>query len=134
VGDNGVILHYDAGDWEEVTTPTTKDLLDISIVSSLDVWASGEDGTILRAFLRNWYQVAVPEEVSGTDLEAIEMVSGSEGWAAGVFVPSMLLHYQNGNWELYAQDWAGARDIDFLPNGEGWMVGLWNYGLIVHKK
>ncbi|MGD2207592.1 MAG: hypothetical protein PVH17_12535, partial [Anaerolineae bacterium] len=133
VGDNGTILSYETGVWSQVSSPTSEDLHDLSVVSELEAWAVGDNTTILRSFLGSWFQVDLSVAAGLSDLEAIHMLPNGEGWAAG-FLDATLLHYRDGEWQLYARDWAAAHDIDFTPNGEGWMVGYWFHGLLIHYR
>jgi photosystem II stability/assembly factor-like uncharacterized protein len=48
VGANGIIKRLDNAAWNDVTSPTTKDLLDVDCLSSYDCYAVGANGTWLR--------------------------------------------------------------------------------------
>lgn len=48
VGSNGRIAHFDGAAWTEIPSPTFTKLLAVAAVTPTDVWAAGEEGTLLR--------------------------------------------------------------------------------------
>ncbi len=48
VGDSGTILRWNGAEWSTVTSPTTKWLYSVSLVSPDDGWAVGANGAIIR--------------------------------------------------------------------------------------
>lgn len=57
VGPNGTILHYQAGAWSQVASPTTKDLSSVVMLSANEGWAVGVQSTLLHYVNGTWSQV-----------------------------------------------------------------------------
>ena len=68
-------------EWRVVTSPTTKNLYGISMVSPNEGWAVGQEVTLLHYQDGNWSVVASPVPAT-MSLGEITMVSADEGWAA----------------------------------------------------
>jgi hypothetical protein len=87
-GIGGQILEYDDSLWLAVTPPTDNKLNHVSTVNDNDAWAVGDadsaGGTIIhwdgKHWVR-WYQYDLP--IPAVNLNAIDMVSAVNGWAAG---------------------------------------------------
>jgi hypothetical protein len=130
------------------------DLRGVTLVSSGEGWAVGgttPDPTydvrtahtpystpVLLQFVHgHWYRVHAPAGLSGSlRLEAISMLSPTEGWAVGgsLYPPSVdalpmgyLLHYHNGSWRVdtVVQN-ARLTGLAVLSSVNGWAVGDFN--------
>jgi hypothetical protein len=54
VGPNGTILHYHAGAWTQVDSPTSKDLSSVVMLSATEGWAVGAQSTLLHYINGAW--------------------------------------------------------------------------------
>jgi hypothetical protein len=86
-----VILHYSAGQWVAVKSPTS-----VSLVSPTEGWAVG-DGAMFHYADGQWTTT-----YTAAFLESVAMVSPEEGWAAGGWgegpYGAAMLHDVNGQW------------------------------------
>ncbi len=63
-----------------VTSPTTKHLFSMDMITSTDGWAVGSDGCIIHWDGTSWNNVTSP---TGAWLSCINMVSSTDGWIVG---------------------------------------------------
>jgi IPT/TIG domain len=79
---DSLIIHWDGGEWTRVSSPTSQPLLSISAASADNIWAVGNEGTIIHYGGRDtgWESVASP--IAGSIYEVSVLPSG-EGWALG---------------------------------------------------
>ena len=101
VGNDGLILHYIDGKWQEIISPTDKILYALDMLNENEGWAVGRHGTILHYQQGEWQQV--PLDIEGVDWDGvqgdlydIDMVDEDTGWAVGY--SNLLLRYQQGTW------------------------------------
>jgi photosystem II stability/assembly factor-like uncharacterized protein len=103
----GQILEYENGLWLAVTPATDNRLNAVSVVSDGNAWAVGAadslGGTIIHwdgKHWQRWYQRDLP--IPAVDLYAIDMVSATDGWAAGdppaPGAPAVFLHWDGRRW------------------------------------
>lgn len=142
VGAFGTIIHYSAGRWSQVTSPTTLNLYSVYMLSSAEGWAVGENGIILHYASGAWTTYPVnPPVANPSILKSVHMVSPSEGWIAGDeggISPSLantmngiILHYSDGSWSQQSSPAAEYLESVFMVSStEGWIVG-WG-GTILH--
>ncbi|MBI4139279.1 Ig-like domain-containing protein [Candidatus Uhrbacteria bacterium] len=120
---------YTTGDWTKFTLgPSEKEkitstiqLWDVSMVSDMEGWAVGTDGTILRTKDggTSW-----SSEISGTALalNAVHMVDADHGWAVGW--NGTILRYENGVWKnLKSPTTQHLLDVHFFDTHRGVAVG-----------
>ena len=93
--------------WEGVTSGTASNLRSIDCVDSLNCWAVGDGGVILRWDGRTWSQQLAP---INKNLNSVDMVSKTEGWAVGD--DKTILRYNNGNWTQW-----DLSDVPDAPSG-----------------
>lgn len=124
-GNPGRVLHYDGSVWTYDPFPNTYgwQLTSISMASPTEGWIGGristDSGVLLHYQDGTWTW-----QDPGRPINAVYMLSQSEGWAAG---NDVILHYLNGTWTLESlSQTATFNDIHFLNQDEGWAVG---YGL-----
>jgi len=107
-GIGGQILEYYDNNWLSVTVPTDNSLNDLSIVSDNDAWAVGAadqyGATIIHWDGRHWQRWFQPDSpLPAGDLYAIDMLSATNGWAAGepptYGAPAVFLHWNGRRWE-----------------------------------
>ncbi len=148
--------HYDGVSWREVTLPTSVEQQvnfqpnpnAISVVSPTNIWFAGNDqdghATILHYDGSHWTQQETPALLDSFTINALSMVSASEGWAVGTAMVSQdkgwypptgaILHYINGAWQLTqtlpgddlhtvsmgsaADGWAGGNHVVFDKTGQ----------------
>jgi len=137
---HGVIYHWDGTKWKQSGPLWDNVLLDIAAVGE-QAWAVGEDGIILHYDGQTWSETPSPVRKTSPhgfspfiDLRAISMVSAEEGWAAGgvndVSVNGVILHYQDGQWQVFydsGKTQLDLFDLDMLNPTSGWAVG-WTSG------
>ncbi len=99
--------------------PEGHHLQDVSVVSSSDIWAVGDNGLIAHYDGSTWSSVASPH---GNRINAIHMLSATDGWAVGD--GGKIIHYNGTSWTLVA---SGATDhlnsVYFISATDGWVVG-----------
>ena len=69
-----------AGSWQIVTSPTTKELYSLFMISSSEGWAVGADGVILHYSGGSWSLYTSP---TTNNLYSVHMLSSFDGWAMG---------------------------------------------------
>ena len=69
-----------AGSWQIVTSPTTKELYSLFMISSSEGWAVGLNGVILHYSGGSWSLYTSPTTNS---LYSVHMLSSFDGWAMG---------------------------------------------------
>jgi hypothetical protein len=108
-----IMLHYEGGQWHNVSVPSSKALWKVQMLSASDGWAVG--GDILHYTGGRWVAVSKPE---GVEVGSLGMASATEGWAGG---PSALLHYTSGQWSVAKNSEAKTLGtISMLSASEGW--------------
>lgn len=140
----GHILEYEDNLWLAVTPPTDNRLNDLSNVADNDAWAVGAadeemGGTILHWDGKHWQRwLQTDPPLPGVDLYAIDMISKTEGWAAGnppnPAEPAVLLYWDGNRWappRYSAPINVRVNDIDMLNREFGWAVA--NNGNAVAK-
>jgi photosystem II stability/assembly factor-like uncharacterized protein len=142
-GIGGHILEYYNGLWLPVTPPTDNRLNAVSAVSENEAWAVGMadslGGTIIRwdgRHWQRWFQSDLP--IPAVNLYAIDMVSSTEGWAAGDPPagggPTVFLHWDGHRWSPPRYDAplnVRVNDLAMLDADFGWAVA--NTGNAVAK-
>ncbi len=135
VGDKGRIMHYQAGQWQEVASPTRNYLTGIAMTSPEEGWAVGLESTVLHYNKGVWEVVSesVKPLIRGVD---IDWVNG-EGWIVG---GGSIYHYQNDAWQRVASPIddpkldIGLYAIDMVSPTEGWAVGGGTADIILHYR
>jgi len=126
--------------WQVVAGGGGKDLRlhDVSMASSSEGWAVGgagpsSYGVIMHYTNTTWSRTAIPSGTYG--IQAISMISPTEGWAAGVVACSygcdqgLLMHYTaSTGWQTTtlpakpSGNWGGFLGMD-IKGTTGWIVG-----------
>jgi hypothetical protein len=120
VGNDGVILHEQGGNWSQVASPTQQELDSIAMVSPTEGWAIG-GRTLLHYHNSTWTLFPI---ASNDDLHSITMASSSEGWM--VATNGDILHYTQGIWQqAHSPTSQFLEDIALVPgtSSAGWIVG-----------
>jgi len=113
----GITLPNTEVTWQEVESPTTKDLYSVFTLSEDDAWAVGDSGTIIHWDGSEWSLV---ESHTISSLRSIYFVSKSNGWASG---GSSIIHYEGTKWELQESELEkGLYRISFADENNGWAV------------
>jgi photosystem II stability/assembly factor-like uncharacterized protein len=108
------------GTWEIFTSPTEEDLSGISMLSSNDGWAVGNNGTILHWNGNIWSKVVSP---TSFDLFSVDMLSATNGWAVGA--DGVILHWNGANWtQVQSPVGFWLMDVQMLTSSDGWIVGM----------
>jgi hypothetical protein len=110
VGQYG-LLHYRDGKWGKVSAPVFKPLRQIALLSATSGWAVGSDSQygsndpVLMYYTGSGWANR-PVEIkpwllteSNHGLNAISMLSPTDGWAVGD--DGTMLHYQDKEWQSY---------------------------------
>ncbi len=136
-----VALHWDGVAWRVQTaglsTANAGQLWSVSMVSSTDVWAVGQNSGGQGVFW-HWTGVAglgggwnLPQAPTAgpTPLFSVFMVGPTEGWAVGA--GGVIFHYIGGAWTSFPSPVATAlRSVFMISPTEGWAVG--DGGVILH--
>lgn len=90
VGDSGAILQYNGTAWSIASSPTSRDLFAVKVVSAQEAWAAGSNGTVLRWTASGGWVVLSGTGMGGTDsLRAITLLDTTGdgyahvGWIGG---------------------------------------------------
>jgi photosystem II stability/assembly factor-like uncharacterized protein len=107
------------GQWIAVTSPTATNLSSVDMVSAIDGWAVGENGTILRWDGSTWTTTA---SSTGFALSSVDMVSTTDGWAVGA--GGTILHWNGGTWTAVASPTTEILfSVAMVTATDGWAVG-----------
>jgi|GEM_PF-1153152 len=107
--------------------PDDDRLASLSMISSVEGWAVGYQGTILHYKDGKWQRVASPMH-AGTHsfFRAVKMVSADDGWIVGYTGDraGIILRYQADHWQ-YVDDIAPAAlyDLSMVSPTLGWAIG-----------
>lgn len=94
----GVIYHFDGGDWSPVSIPDSPLLIWVYGFATNDVFAVGEDGVVLHFDGGSWSAM-----VSGTELDLYGVwgASRDDVWAVGGDIaggPPVIVHFDGSDW------------------------------------
>jgi len=128
----GSFFRYKSGAWESIQGPTIR-AFDSYAISATDIWAVGgslrmfssTDVSVLFSAVSHFDGTAwqTIENTPGKSLNAIDMVSDTEGWAVGDV--GTILHYVNGSWILEPSPvTSDLWDIDMVSATEGWAISI----------
>ena len=99
--------------------PTSRNLNDIYLISQNDVWAVGDNGTIIHYGGSVWLPVVSP---TSQNLRGVFFVDPGEGWAVGD--NGTIIHYESGSWFSVPSPTArDLHDIYMVNASDGWIVG-----------
>ena len=73
-----------------MTSPVTTTLNSVSMISSTDGWAVGDDGVILHWDGSTWTQQSSP---TIAELNELLMLSSTDGWIVSSWTQNMVAHY-----------------------------------------
>ncbi len=138
-GTCSVAVHWDGIGWRVQTAGLSSvnagPLWSVSMVSSTDVWAVGQNSAGQGVF---WHWSGVPGLGGGWNLPqppvsgpvySVFMVSASEGWAVGS--GGAIYHYTGGSWNIVQSPVTSSLRAVFMISGtEGWAVG--DGGVVIH--
>ncbi len=121
--------HYSNSQWSIVQNPAKEGLNRVYMLSANDVWAVGEDGTILHYDGSKWQSVKSPTD---QHLYDVQMLSPTSGWAVGSEgFQGTLLQYQNGQWKkLKSPAPNSLLRLQMVSGSEGWVIG--DDGILLH--
>jgi hypothetical protein len=123
----GFLLHDSGGRWSEVATPDGLPVIQIRMLTSDEGWAieSRPGATNPPEFYMLHYSHGSWTRVSQTDshLVAFDMLSVSDGWAAGV--GGVIAHDTNGAWTTSNQTAPGdVTALQMISPTDGWLAGV----------
>jgi len=129
VGDNGVILHWNGTEWNQVSSPTNADLRGVYMLNSTDGLAVGIGGVAIHWNGTGWTQVS-----SGTTFDLFDIEATSQSYYA-VGANGTIIMWNGTEWapEILSTNLT-MRSIDLF-----WVLdlseppGYWN-GLAVGDK
>jgi len=136
IGSKGIILHYNGGRWQQVSSPVQDGsyLNSISMDSAEDGWAVG-DGVMLHYASGRWQEnteaPALLNHSAGKPwpkLIGVSMTSANEGWAITGDAAGGFLHYTNGIWslDLAASSVSLVLRVKMNSAQEGWALGVYD--------
>jgi len=128
------VLRYDGTTWETFTTPSSKTYMAVSNLLTLtDMWAVGQDGSIIRSSGSAWSEQSSP---ATNYLNDILMLGLNNGWAVGD--NGTIIHWDGSSWQsvsspttndLYTitfkslnEGWIGGKEVLLYYNGSVWQV------------
>lgn len=82
VGDGGIAMRRQVGQWQKMSVDTTEDLLGVSVLTPTDVWIVGAERTVLHFDGATWSKVELPIPAAVT-LRAVHATSASDVWIVG---------------------------------------------------
>jgi len=146
--DQGVILHYQSGQWSQVAPPdmggANWTLNSVFFPSVDEGWAVG-DNTILHYSSGSWSAVDLSGPLPDRwGLRTVYFISPDDGWAVGWgelasgFAFGVIFHYSGGTWSLESApldifDYMELNSVQFTTADEGWAVGVsWDGPVILH--
>jgi len=131
VGLDGAIVQLQRGRWKKTYTipPSAGEpynaLLSVSAISSEDSWAVGQATSFRGITLR--YKNGIWKAGKSDDLpvmNAVQMLSASEGWAVGWDSSGTIVHYKNSEWKIEATPSRyNLNALHMVSPNEGWVVG-----------
>jgi len=119
--------HLDFQSWRNISTPDsigTTRIQALAPISSTNVWAVGESGTILNRKGNEW--ISIPGPV-GTTLFSIAFALPNDGWAVG---DKTILHWDGTAWTRIFSPTNVLRSVDVVATDDAWAVG--DKGTILH--
>jgi photosystem II stability/assembly factor-like uncharacterized protein len=123
VGD--ALLHWNGTAWQRVANPATSTLNAVSMITSDDVWAAGDAGTILHWNGTTW---GVVDSKTSSDLYSVSMVAANDGWAVGD--GGTVLRWDGSAWTpLTGLVTSPLHGVAMVSASDGWAVGD---GIILH--
>jgi hypothetical protein len=140
--DRTLILHWDGAGWARVVSPNPNPrhnyLIDVSAVSTRDVWAVGDmrlnggDSLVLRWDGMRWSKVPSPNPSYRALLYGVSAASASDAWAVGGTCcnRTLILHWNGTQWSRDRSPSPGGGSDDHFLNSasaisaqEAWAVG-----------
>lgn len=139
--ERAILVHYDGQSWQEIPNSLNMDLTRVQMLSATDGWAVGMGGSepgapLLHYDGQSWAVQPWPanpiESKGGIFINDLEMLSPTEGWAAGWFIPlntdgtkqeALILHYTGGQWTVSGTFEGNLASIAMVSPTEGWAVG-----------
>jgi hypothetical protein len=104
--------------------------MDMQMVSPNDGWAVAPSTNQYYSTFFHWNgtQWTESQQISDTDIIALDMITSNSGWAVGNSsnVGTNYYHWDGNNWQkasYLAVQWPGS-DIAMLSDTDGWSVGL----------
>lgn len=143
-GYNGLLLHYDGHIWQQVANSPKLSLMRLQMFSDTDGWAiagSDQSGTAIWRYDGGTWTPEGPRTLAflgasyDVSMQALAMISPTEGWAAGLLIGasapashsgggSVLLHYSTRRWILATRIPDGlVSAISMTSAVEGWAMG-----------
>jgi hypothetical protein len=118
------ILAWDGETWSQFSGPQTPSLASVDIVSADDVWAVGNEGTIVHFDGDVWNEVPSPTDAW---LKSVSLTGPNDGWAVGlIFSPpgGVLLRWDGSSWTEHGQ-YSGSPllGVSMRSATDGWAVG-----------
>lgn len=121
---------YSQGEWNQLSSPTTRTLGKVHFVDSLTGWAAGDSGIILRTQDggQNW---EIQNSTVNSEIRDVFFLNGDLGWAvswtANPPFRTIILHTTDGgnSWTAatYPIDFLLMNTITFFDSLQGWMGG-----------
>ena len=115
-----------SGGWQEVESPTDKDLYSVFALSEDNAWAVGDSGVIIHWDGETWSLVESP---TSERLNSVYFVSPDDGWVVGN--SGTILHWDGSMWKVEDSPVSvDLNDVQFLSRNDGWAVG--DSGIILY--
>lgn len=140
VGTPSLVLRWRGTSWAQVPVAVTEgNLADIAMLSATDGWIVGSQGdpgspgsaVALHWDGSTWSPTAVPTFIEW-GLDAVDVVSPTDAWAAGNGAQGTILHWDGASWAPVTSPVTETMisAIDMLAADNGWMAG--SGGALLH--
>lgn len=120
VGALGLGLHYDGSRWSAHWAPTRATLRGVWARGD-EVWAVGDDATLLQLVSGQWQAVSVPGLASDVDLRGVYGDGEGGLWAVGT--AGTLLERRGGAWQRAESGVTVALNAVWADEDAAWAVG-----------
>ena len=138
-GGDGGFTHWDGSTWSYPSMYSGRLFTSVSAISADDVWMVGRygSGPLYQMLIAHWNGNAWIESIQNIGnygLNAVDMLSSSEGWAVG----SHYISHYTGSWEISSVSYPSLTSLEMLSANDGWVVGgttnivSTGLGLILH--
>jgi len=112
--------------WVTQSSPVTSTLTSVFLTDTLNGWAVGNSGTILKYKNGQWIQFESP---TLNNLSSVFFLDSLTGWAVGY--NGTIIRYSQGNWEIDTSNTTyDLTSVCFNNSTDGWAVG--DVGTILH--
>ncbi|HEY9723738.1 MAG TPA: hypothetical protein V6D47_17125 [Oscillatoriaceae cyanobacterium] len=113
--------------WQQMMSPVHSNLHAVKVITSMDAWAGGDGGTLLRFVNGAWYTEPT-FQVPDADVRGLGFVSSNLGWAVGSRAGGktpFISRWMNGVWQTQPVPATSGvlNAISVVNDHDAWAVG-----------